>query len=85
MARIRILQGVSGLDFSWVAGDVVELDADAAALWADGYRAEYVDPSTPAADDDQGDEHAEDQGAAVAEKAATRSRGGGRGRRTTTR
>ncbi|MFE5675105.1 hypothetical protein ACFQ7B_07555 [Streptomyces erythrochromogenes] len=85
MARIRILQGIAGLDFSWAPGDVVELGADAAAVWADGYRAEYVGPSAPAEDDDQGDEQAEDQGAAVAEKAAARSRGGGRGRRTTTR
>lgn len=52
MARIRILQGVSGLDFSWAPGDVVDLDDDAAALWADGYRAQYDDtPPTPAPDD----------------------------------
>lgn len=52
MARIRILQGVAGADFSWVPGEVVDLDDEAAAAWADGHRAEYADdpPPPPAGD-----------------------------------
>ena len=42
MARIRILQAVSGSGFSWSAGDVVDLPGDEAGKWADGYRAELV-------------------------------------------
>lgn len=65
MPRIRILQSIAGLDFSWAAGEIVEVDATAAAAWADGERAELVEGG--------------------AEKAASRSRGGGRGRRAETR
>lgn len=43
LVRIRVLQGVSGLDFSWAPGDTVELPADEAAKWADGFRAELAD------------------------------------------
>jgi hypothetical protein len=43
MAFIRILQPVAGADFSWAAGDVVELPDEEAAKWADGNRAEAVD------------------------------------------
>lgn len=67
MPRIRILQAVAGLDFSWAPGDVVELGDEEAAAWADGERAELVDSPDGA------------------EKAAARSRGGGRGRRAETR
>ncbi|WP_327655702.1 hypothetical protein [Streptomyces sp. NBC_00483] len=70
MVRIRVLQSVSGLDFSWAPGDVVEVDDEAAAAWADGERAELVD---------DGNSHA------GAEKAAARSRGGGRAKRPETR
>ncbi|WP_425832573.1 hypothetical protein [Streptomyces fractus] len=70
MPRIRILQSIAGLDFSWVAGDVVEVDDAAAEAWADGSRAELVDA---------GKEHG------GAEKAAARSRGGGRAKRAETR
>lgn len=42
MARIRVLQSVSGLDFSWQPGQEVDLPAEEAAKWADGYRAELV-------------------------------------------
>lgn len=90
MARIRILQGVAGDDFSWTPGDVVELDDGEAAKWADGYRAEYVTPPAkkpepkPAVVEPE-EEAAEDAAPAAAEKAAVRSRGGGRGSRTTTR
>jgi len=42
MARIRILQAVSGNDFSWSVGDIVDLPGDEAAKWVDGYRAELV-------------------------------------------
>lgn len=64
MARIRILQAVAGLDFSWAPGDEIELGDEEAAAWADGERAELVEG---------------------VEKAAARSRGGGRGRRAETR
>ncbi|NUP19872.1 MAG: hypothetical protein HOZ81_28090 [Streptomyces sp.] len=43
MARVRILQAVSGLDFSWAPGELVDLDDEQAATWADGVRAELVD------------------------------------------
>lgn len=66
MPRIRILQSVAGLDFSWSPGDEVDVDAATARAWADGERAELVvDDKT--------------------EKAASRSRGGGRASRTETR
>ncbi|MFJ8791401.1 hypothetical protein [Streptomyces sp. NPDC102462] len=70
MPRIRVLQSVGGLDFSWKAGQVVEVDAATAAAWADGERAVLVDEPKPQAG---------------AEKAAARSRGGGRGKRAETR
>ncbi|MFJ8555307.1 hypothetical protein [Streptomyces sp. NPDC093676] len=70
MPRIRILQAVGGLDFSWAPGEEVDVDADTAKAWADGERAELVDDGKKTAG---------------AEKAATRSRGGGRGRRAETR
>jgi hypothetical protein len=70
MARIRILQSIAGLDFSWVPGEVVEVDDAAAEGWADGERAELVD---------DGKSHGS------AEKAAARSRGGGRAKRPETR
>lgn len=95
MARIRILQGVAGDDFSWTPGDVVELNDEEAAKWADGYRAEYVTPpaekpapkpsAAQAEKPEPKEEAAEDVAPAAAEKAAVRSRGGGRGSRTTTR
>lgn len=92
MPRIRILQGVSGDGFSWVAGDEVDLPEEEAAKWADGYRAERLDPApvgpapTPEPDEaDATDESVEDDVPASAEKATPRSRGGGRGRRTETR
>ncbi|WP_327710030.1 hypothetical protein OG912_16780 [Streptomyces sp. NBC_00464] len=49
MLRIRILEAVSGLDFSWQPGDLVELAEEEAAKWADGYRAVWADeiPSPP--------------------------------------
>ncbi|MGW4388207.1 hypothetical protein [Streptomyces sp. NPDC004685] len=47
MARIRILQSIAGLDFSWVAGDVVEVDDEAAEGWADGERAELAPDDAP--------------------------------------
>jgi hypothetical protein len=70
MPRIRILQSIAGPDFSWAAGEVVDVDAAAAKAWADGERAELVDDG-------------KDQGGA--EKAAARSRGGGRAKRAETR
>ena len=45
MAVIRFLVDVGG---AWAAGSEVELPEDQAAKWADGYRAEYVEPA-PAA------------------------------------
>lgn len=70
MPSIRVLQSIGGLDFSWSPGDIVEVDEAAAKVWADGVRAELVDDGKPAG---------------RAEKAAARSRGGGRGRRAETR
>lgn len=69
MPRIRILQSVAGLDFSWMPGELVDVDAPTAAMWADGVRAEL----------------AEDPEHKGTEKTAARSRGGGRARRTETR
>ncbi|MFJ6561863.1 hypothetical protein ACIQMV_18780 [Streptomyces sp. NPDC091412] len=70
MPRIRILQSVAGLDFSWAPGDEIDVDAATAAAWADGERAELVADGKPNA---------------TAEKATPKSRGGGRGRRIETR
>lgn len=42
MVAVRILQGVSGDDFSWTPGEVVDMSAEDASKWADGYRAELV-------------------------------------------
>jgi hypothetical protein len=43
MARIRILQAISGSDFSWAPGDVVEVSDEQAEAWADGERAVHAD------------------------------------------
>lgn len=45
--RVRILQAVSGLDFSWAPGEIVDMDDEVAAGWADGYRAEFADQQPP--------------------------------------
>ncbi|MFJ8140650.1 hypothetical protein [Streptomyces sp. NPDC096013] len=47
MATIRVLQGISGTDFSWHPGQLVDLDDEEAAKWADGHRAELVDELPP--------------------------------------
>jgi hypothetical protein len=65
MARIRILQGIAGSDFSWRRGDLVDLPDDVAAAWADGDRAEYADPGDggtppPPNPDDQGQGQGQD-------------------------
>ncbi|MFE0875355.1 hypothetical protein ACFW4X_10805 [Streptomyces smyrnaeus] len=70
MPRIRILQSIAGTDFSWAPGEVVEVSKEGAAAWADGERAELV---------------SDGKETAGAEKAAARSRGGGRSRRAETR
>lgn len=44
MALIRIKTPVSGADFAWRPGEVVDLPDAEAAKWADGVRAEYADP-----------------------------------------
>jgi len=49
MGTIRVLTGVSGVDFSWYPGELVDLDDEEAAKWADGVRAELVE-QTPAPD-----------------------------------
>lgn len=43
MGRIRVLEAVGGLDFSWLPGDLVELPDAQAEQWADGHRAEWAD------------------------------------------
>jgi hypothetical protein len=48
MATVRILRAVAGLDFSWKKGDLVDMDDDRAAQWADGVRAELADQAPPA-------------------------------------
>lgn len=48
MSLIRVLQSVSGLDFSWSPGDLVDLPDEQAAAWADGVRAEPAAPAEPA-------------------------------------
>jgi hypothetical protein len=50
MTAIRMLVGVSGSDFSWRPGQVLDLPEAEAAAWADGERAVYLDPpaDTPA-------------------------------------
>jgi hypothetical protein len=43
---IRVLKGVGGTP-RWRPGELVELPAEEAEKWADGHRAEYVDPPNP--------------------------------------
>lgn len=45
MALVRFLVDVGG---AWAAGSEVELPEEQAAKWADGYRAEYVEPALEA-------------------------------------
>lgn len=47
MPKVRILQSVSGVDFSWQPDEVVEMSAEDAGKWADGYRAELVRGERP--------------------------------------
>lgn len=50
MPRVRILQAVAGETFSWRPGEVVDMSAEDAKIWADGYRGELVrgeQPETP--------------------------------------
>lgn len=50
MPRVRILQAVAGERFSWRAGEIVDMSAAEAKVWADGYRGELVrgeQPETP--------------------------------------
>lgn len=47
MSHIRVLQAVSGLEFAWQPGQVVEVTDEQAGAWADGVRAELVDPVKP--------------------------------------
>lgn len=42
MPRVRILQAVAGERFSWRAGEIVDMSAADAKVWADGYRGELV-------------------------------------------
>lgn len=42
MPRVRMLTTVAGPDLVWEAGQVVDMTADEAAVWADGERAELV-------------------------------------------
>lgn len=51
MPRIRILEAISGADFSWQPGDVVDLVEEQAAVWADGHRAERVEGDGAAGSD----------------------------------
>lgn len=42
MARVRFLQAVGGVDFSYVAGQEVDLPGEEASNWCVGGRAEMV-------------------------------------------
>lgn len=42
--RVRMLVGISGDDFGWHPGQIVDMTADEAAKWADGERAVYARP-----------------------------------------
>lgn len=44
MPQVRMLQAVAGRHFSWAAGDVVDMDAEQARVWADGVRGELTEP-----------------------------------------
>ncbi|MEU0797168.1 hypothetical protein ABZ342_44500 [Amycolatopsis sp. NPDC005961] len=48
MPTVRILQSVAGLNFSWVAGDEIEMTDEKAAAWNDGVRGELVETGRPA-------------------------------------
>lgn len=52
MPRIRMLQSVAGHDFSWPAGQEVDLPGEEASKWADGVRAELVRGESPATPED---------------------------------
>jgi len=43
MAKVRILVPVGGIDFSWQPEQIVEMNDQDAAAWADGTRAELVE------------------------------------------
>lgn len=47
MARVRFLQAIGGLDFSYAAGDVVDMPGEQASNWCQGGRAEMVRGETP--------------------------------------
>ena len=47
MPRVRMLASVAGTDFSWIPGQIVDMDDDQAAAWADGVRGELVDDDGP--------------------------------------
>jgi len=51
--RVRFLTSVAGPRFSWAPGDVVDLPAEQAQVWADGVRAELVDPKARQAGKDR--------------------------------
>lgn len=55
MTHIRILEAVSGADFSWQPGDIVDLGEEEAAAWADGHRAERVEGGPASAADGPGE------------------------------
>lgn len=47
MPKVRILVPVGGNDFSWTPEQVIEMDEEQAAAWADGQRGERVDEEPP--------------------------------------
>jgi hypothetical protein len=46
--RVELLVGVSGLDFTWKPGEIVDMSGEQAAAWADGVRGRLVEPVPPA-------------------------------------
>jgi hypothetical protein len=49
MPQVELLVGVSGLDFAWKPGQIVDMSDEQAAAWADGVRGRVVEPVPPPA------------------------------------
>lgn len=51
--QVRLLVSVSGPEFNWIPGQVVDMPVVEAAKWADGVRGEYVSDVAPSAPVDE--------------------------------
>ena len=45
MRKVLMLTAVAGADFSWTPNQVIEMPDEQAAVWADGERGRYLEPS----------------------------------------